>query len=122
MIGDGSNDCHALKQANIGISFQTADASNIASFSSRTDSIHCIIDVLLQGKATSANVLEVFKYYMIINVSKYVSAQLMMYQMQNFSNEELLYLNYFSNAPIIAMMAITSMPLAYPSRTSQAAD
>ena len=51
--------------------------------------------------------MEIFKYYMIINVSKYVSAQLMMYQMQNFNNEELLYLNYLSNIPIIALQALT---------------
>ena len=27
--------------------------------------------------------------------------------MQNFNNEDLLYLNYFSNAPILALLAVT---------------
>ncbi|CAD8136104.1 unnamed protein product [Paramecium octaurelia] len=107
MIGDGSNDCHALKQSNIGISFQQCDAALTASFVNTNDSINCIIEVLLQSKATSCNVMEIFKYYMIINVSKYVSAQLMMYQMQNFNNEELLYLNYLSNIPIVALQTLT---------------
>ncbi|CAD8054516.1 unnamed protein product [Paramecium sonneborni] len=107
MIGDGSNDCHALKQSNIGISFQQCDAALTASFVNTNDSIDCIREVLLQSKATSCNVMEIFKYYMIINVSKYVSAQLMMYQMQNFNNEELLYLNYLSNIPIVAMQTLT---------------
>jgi hypothetical protein len=38
--------------ANIGISFADTDASNTSAFSSISNSIACVKEVILQGKAT----------------------------------------------------------------------
>jgi cation-transporting P-type ATPase 13A2 len=43
MVGDGANDCGALKQANIGLSLSTAEASISAPFTSEDTSINSII-------------------------------------------------------------------------------
>jgi cation-transporting ATPase 13A2 len=42
MIGDGANDCSAIKQGDIGISFSDADASFSAPFSYGGTSIDCV--------------------------------------------------------------------------------
>jgi len=62
MVGDGANDCAALKTADIGISFTQADASFAAPFTSTDLSISCIEKVLLEGRACLMALVEVFIY------------------------------------------------------------
>lgn len=42
MVGDGANDCGALKQANVGLSLSVAEASISAPFTSEKNSIESI--------------------------------------------------------------------------------
>lgn len=44
---------------------------------------------------------------MIINVIKFISVEMLMQQMQNFNSQQFLFMNYFSNIPIVGLMAIT---------------
>jgi cation-transporting ATPase 13A2 len=66
MTGDGANDSPAIKQSNIGISFATADSSFSAHFSSQSDSIACVEKVLLEGKNTMCNEIEVITLLKIL--------------------------------------------------------
>lgn len=62
MIGDGSNDSLAIREADMGISFTSADASFSAPFSSKSTSLNCVSQILLEGKCVLANCVEVMLY------------------------------------------------------------
>lgn len=72
--------------ANIGISFANTDASNTSAFSSNLNSVSCVKEIILEGKATQTNVLDAFKYFMIINLTKFVTVEILMLNVQTFSN------------------------------------
>ena len=46
MIGDGANDCGALKQADTGISLSETEASIAAPFTSKIQDISCVVQLL----------------------------------------------------------------------------
>lgn len=71
MIGDGSNDCEAIKQADIGISFASADAALTAPFSSNDESIKCVELILADGRATMVNNIEIFRCIVIQGALKF---------------------------------------------------
>lgn len=53
MIGDGSNDCAAIKQADVSIAFGGTDAgfsSGFQSMGSENDSIEIVYQLLKRGK------------------------------------------------------------------------
>ena len=48
---------------------------------------------------------------MIINITKFVSVEILMQDMQNFSNSQYLYMNYLSNIPLLTCFAMTCKEL-----------
>jgi cation-transporting ATPase 13A2 len=53
MVGDGANDCPAIKAADLGISFAETDAAISAPFSSMSSSISCVENIIMEGKCTT---------------------------------------------------------------------
>ena len=54
MVGDGSNDCIALKKAAVGISISNTEASIAAPFTSKTEDISCVPILLKEGRGSMA--------------------------------------------------------------------
>ena len=107
MVGDGANDCSALKQADIGISFTEADASFCAPFSSLTTSIICVERVLLEGRATLLNNVEVFRYVMSIAFFKYISAVILTYTLTYLSDFQFIYMNFMGTIPTLILIGFS---------------
>ena len=61
MCGEGANDCGALKAADVGISLSEAESSVAAPFTSKINTIECVITVLREGKASLATTIQSFK-------------------------------------------------------------
>ncbi|CAK64447.1 unnamed protein product (macronuclear) [Paramecium tetraurelia] len=107
MIGDGANDCAAIKQANVGVSFAQSDAAFSAPYSSADDSIDCVRQVLLDGRCALQNALEVFQYYVGASVIKYIAAMINMSFGQNFADLQYIAINYIGSLPYLKSISLS---------------
>ncbi|EAR86806.2 E1-E2 ATPase family protein (macronuclear) [Tetrahymena thermophila SB210] len=107
MIGDGSNDCAAIKQGDIGISFAAADAAFSAPFSSSKDSISCVVRVLLEGRCTMTVNIEIFRTIVTQNVMKYIGVMVLLQEAQNFGGFQYTYLSFMCGMPLLVFLALS---------------
>lgn len=54
MVGDGGNDCGALRMANVGLAFSSAEASLVSPFSTSGDSLWAVEEMIRGGRACLA--------------------------------------------------------------------
>jgi magnesium-transporting ATPase (P-type) len=62
MIGDGGNDCGALKAAHIGVALSDSEASIVASFTSLNKDLSSVVDIIREGRCSLASALACYKY------------------------------------------------------------
>eukprot|EP01017_Pseudomicrothorax_dubius_P038434 TRINITY_DN5757_c0_g1_i3.p1 TRINITY_DN5757_c0_g1~~TRINITY_DN5757_c0_g1_i3.p1 ORF type:complete len:559 (-),score=113.28 TRINITY_DN5757_c0_g1_i3:116-1792(-) len=111
MIGDGANDCAAIKQADVGISFSETDASHSAPFISLNSSIQCVLDVLCEARGTIVNNVEMFKYMLALSMVKFFDLFTLVFAGGNFIDGQYLYVNFVGLSPVLFTIG-----LARPSR------
>ncbi|CAD8212685.1 unnamed protein product [Paramecium pentaurelia] len=108
MVGDGANDCSAIAESLVGVSFSSSDASYTSPFSNRSDSIKCVISILLQGRATKRIIIELFQYLVLISVLKFTGTALLQFQGMNFGDFQYIFMNYMSSVPVLILMTLSS--------------
>lgn len=75
MVGDGGNDCGALRSAHVGIALSEAEASIVAPFSSGAEygtgskSLMAVVHLLRYGRATLATNLATYNYFMVYGLT-----------------------------------------------------
>jgi cation-transporting ATPase 13A2 len=107
MVGDGANDCSALKQADVGISFSDADSSFCAPFSSLNTGISCLEKVLLERRGAVTNCVEIFRFIMASGFYGYLPKLLWITKMSKISDFQSLYKNFLNIIPKIGFYSLS---------------
>ncbi|KAF5301425.1 hypothetical protein FQA39_LY02154 [Lamprigera yunnana] len=77
MVGDGTNDCGALKAAHVGVSLSQAEASVAAPFTSSIENISCILHLILEGRCALVTSFAMIKYMAIYSLIQFCSVLLL---------------------------------------------
>ena len=107
MVGDGANDCGALKQADVGLSLSEAEASIAAPFSCKE--ISSIIYILREGRCALATSFQCFKFMMLYSVIQFTNAVMLYWLQTNLTNNQYIYQDFFNVMPMIFTVA-ASLP------------
>ncbi|KAJ1671451.1 hypothetical protein GGF38_000802, partial [Coemansia sp. RSA 25] len=102
--GDGANDCGALKSADVGISLSEAEASVAAPFTSRTDDICCVTQLLKEGRCSIATSFGCFKYMALYSMIQFTTCCLLYVYNVNLTDGQFLYVDLFTILPVAICM------------------
>jgi cation-transporting P-type ATPase 13A2 len=103
MVGDGANDCGALKMSDVGLSLSTAEASIAAPFS--TADIKGILHVLKEGRAALMTSLESFKFVGMYSIIQFFAVCLLTTLGNKLQDVQFLYQDLAIILPISVSMA-----------------
>ncbi len=73
MVGDGANDCGALKAANSGISLSNQEASVASPFTSKNQNIECVPLVIREGRSALVTSFGVVKFICMYSITQFIS-------------------------------------------------
>ncbi|KAK7028908.1 hypothetical protein SK128_015024 [Halocaridina rubra] len=107
MCGDGANDCGALKTAHVGISLSEAEASVAAPFTSRTNNIQCVPQVVCEGRCALTTNFSVFKYMALYSIIQFVSVLILYTAYSNLTDPQFLYIDLFIVTVVAVFMGYT---------------
>ncbi|KAK0175752.1 hypothetical protein PV327_009479 [Microctonus hyperodae] len=95
MVGDGANDCGALKAAHTGISLSDTESSVASPFTSRETNISCVLSVIREGRAALVTSFGIFKYMAAYSLTQFISVMLLYDIESNLTDIEFLYIDLF---------------------------
>ncbi|XP_008206786.1 cation-transporting ATPase 13A2 isoform X2 [Nasonia vitripennis] len=95
MVGDGANDCGALKAAHTGISLSDTESSVASPFTSRETNISCVLTVVREGRAALVTSFGIFKYMAAYSLTQFISVMLLYSIESNLTDIEFLYIDLF---------------------------
>ncbi|XP_050450065.1 polyamine-transporting ATPase 13A3 isoform X1 [Cataglyphis hispanica] len=95
MVGDGANDCGALKAAHTGLSLSDTESSVASPFTSRETNISCVLTVIREGRAALVTSFGIFKYMAGYSLTQFISVMLLYSIESNLTDFEFLYIDLF---------------------------
>ncbi|XP_020286943.1 probable cation-transporting ATPase 13A3 isoform X2 [Pseudomyrmex gracilis] len=95
MVGDGANDCGALKAAHTGISLSDTESSVASPFTSRETNISCVLTVIREGRAALVTSFGIFKYMAAYSLIQFISVMLLYSIESNLTDIQFLYIDLF---------------------------
>lgn len=104
-VGDGANDCGALKAADVGISLSEAEASVAAPFTSRNFEIKCVLDVIKEGRSSLVTSFSCFKYMSLYSAIQFITVSILYKRGTNLGDFQFLYIDLFLILPLAIFMA-----------------
>lgn len=107
MVGDGANDCGALKAADVGLALSEAEASISAPFNSKVLNISGILDLLREGRCTLATAFQCFKFMALYSMIQFTTVSILATQISTLSDGQFLYQDLFMIVPIFVTMSYT---------------
>ncbi|KAL7752505.1 hypothetical protein RI367_002039 [Sorochytrium milnesiophthora] len=102
--GDGANDCGALKAADVGLSLSEAEASVAAPFTSKTTEVHCMLDLIKQGRAALVTSFSCFKYMALYSFIQFTSVTALYTIASNLGDFQFLYIDLLLILPLAVFM------------------
>ena len=105
--GDGTNDCGALKAADVGISLSEAEASVAAPFTSAKTDLECVLRVIQEGRAALVTSFSCFKYMALYSMIQFSSVSILYTLAQNIGDWQFMYIDLVLIIPIAVFMGRT---------------
>lgn len=106
-VGDGSNDCKALKTANVGLSLGNNESSIASAFNTERLSIAPVLDLLLEGRSSLEVAMQNFKFIMVACFFQFFSIVLLLLRGLDFTNADYYLFDIFTLIPLSALMSQT---------------
>ncbi|XP_031641127.1 probable cation-transporting ATPase 13A3 [Contarinia nasturtii] len=104
MVGDGANDCGALKAAHIGCSLSKAEASVAAPFTSTEENISCVKHLALEGRCALVTSFGLFKYMIMYSFIQFIGILILYTHSSILGNFQFLYVDLIITASLAFSM------------------
>ncbi|TPX31909.1 hypothetical protein SmJEL517_g04851 [Synchytrium microbalum] len=103
-IGDGANDCGALRAADVGISLSEAEASVAAPLTSKSPDLACVLQVVREGRAALVTSFGLFKFMALYSLVQFSSVCLMYTFSANLGDVQYMYIDLILILPVAVFM------------------